>query len=399
MPTAILALNAGSSSLKFALFGSDAGGEILSLARGEIEEIDTAPRFRAQTADGGKLNDNPWLDGMSGGREDLLDKLLRWAERHLGERKLSAVGHRVVHGGRDFTGPALVTDSVLVKLEKLTPLAPLHQPHSLAPIRSIMRLKPGLPQIACFDTAFHHTMPAVATRFALPRAYEAEGVRRYGFHGLSYEYIARQLPGISPRLAAGRVVVAHLGNGASLCAMRAGQSVETTMGFTALEGLVMGTRCGMIDPGVLLYMLQQKQLAPHQIEHLLYEQSGLLGVSGLSSDMRILLASPGVPAKEAIELFVFRIARETAALAASLGGIDGFVFTAGIGEHAPEIRAAVCDRLRWLGVVPGVDQPGHIRISAPASPVEVYVIPTDEEATIGRHTLEIMHQHTKPGAV
>ncbi|MGE4338754.1 MAG: acetate/propionate family kinase, partial [Pigmentiphaga sp.] len=248
----------------------------------------------------------------------------------------------------------------------------------------------GLPQVACFDTAFHHTQPAVATRFALPRSYAAEGVRRYGFHGLSYEYIAGRLKETTPDLASGRVIVAHLGNGASLCAMKGGQSIDTTMGFTALDGLMMGTRCGTIDAGVLLYMQQQKAMTVQQVEHVLYSESGLLGVSGLSSDMRDLLASTDPHAKEAIELFVYRIARQTAALAGSLGGLDGFVFTAGIGEHAAEVRAAVCERLRWLGVVPdlGANLRGAARISAQGSRVEVRVIPTDEEAMIHRHTIE-----------
>ena len=274
-------------------------------------------------------------------------------------------------------------------LDALTPLAPLHQPHSLAPIRALMSLRPGLAQVACFDTAFHCTMPAVATRFALPREYEAEGVRRYGFHGLSYEYIARTLRETAPGLAAGRVVVAHLGNGASLCAMQDGRSVDTTMSFTALDGLAMGTRCGALDAGVVLYMLQQKGLAPHEVEQVLYRQSGLLGVSGVSGDMRVLLASADPRARDAVELFVFRVARETAALAASLGGLDGFVFTAGIGEHAAEIRSLVCERLRWMGVVPdpAANAGGAGRISAASGAVEVHVVPTDEEAMIAQHTL------------
>jgi acetate kinase len=253
-----------------------------------------------------------------------------------------------------------------------------------------MAVRPGLPQVACFDTAFHHTLPAVATRFALPRAYEAEGVRRYGFHGLSYEYIAGVLKRTAPKLATGRVIVAHLGNGASLCALRDGVSIDTTMGFTALDGLMMGTRCGTIDPGVILYMLQQKHLAVAEVETLLYQQSGLLGVSGISSDMRVLLESTAAAAREAIELFVFRIAREAAALAGSLGGLDGFVFTAGIGEHAAPIRTAVCARLGWLGVAmdPAANGNHSERISTAVSKVEVRVIPTDEEAVIVRHTLE-----------
>jgi len=259
-------------------------------------------------------------------------------------------------------------------------------------VRAIMAVRPGLPQVACFDTSFHHTLPAVATRFALPRAYEAEGVRRYGFHGLSYEYIAGVLKQTAPELASGRVIVAHLGNGASLCALRDGVSVDTTMGFTALDGLMMGTRCGTIDPGVILYMLQQQKLAPAEIETLLYQHSGLLGVSGISSDMRVLLESSAIEAQEAVELFVFRIARETAALAGSLGGLDGFVFTAGIGEHAAEIRTAVCARLAWLGVAidPAANSNHAGRISTADAQVEVRVIPTDEEAMIVRHTLETL---------
>ena len=397
MTDAVLALNAGSSSLKFAVFERGADSEIVPVSRGEIEGIGTAPRFIVHDAKGAVLDEKRWPDGAARGHESLLDELLGWVDRHLGDDRLVAVGHRVVHGGRDFTAPVRLTGDVLVALEALTPLAPLHQPHSLAPVRAIGALRPGLPQVACFDTAFHHTMPAVATRLALPRAYEEEGVRRYGFHGLSYEYIARRLREIAPRLASGRVVVAHLGNGASLCAMRDGRSIDTTMGFTALDGLVMGTRCGALDPGVLLYMLRQKGLSPREVEELLYRRSGLLGVSGLSSDMRTLLASDQPHAREAVELFVFHVARETGALAASLGGLDGFVFTGGIGEHAAEIRAAVCERLRWMGVVPGtvpdvsrVSAPDVSRVSAPESRVEVHVIPTDEEATIGRHTLEAL---------
>ena len=389
MTDAVLALNAGSSSLKFALFRNNGNGEIVPVAKGEIEGTGTAPHFVARDAKGATLTEKRWPDGANATFESLLGELLGWVDHHLGDDRLIAVGHRVVHGGREYTAPVRLTDDILTALDELTPLAPLHQPHSLAPMRAITALRPGLPQIACFDTAFHHTMPVVATRFALPREYEDEGVRHYGFHGLSYEYISRYLQGAAPQLAAGRVIVAHLGNGASLCAMRAGRSIDTTMTFTALDGLVMGTRSGTIDPGVLLYMLQQKHMSPADVEQLLYEKSGLLGVSGLSSDMRVLLASDLPRAREAVELFVFRIARETAALAASLGGLDGFVFTAGIGEHAPEIRAAVCERMRWLGVLPGTEPAGS-RISARDSLVEVHVIPTDEEAMIGRHTLETL---------
>jgi acetate kinase len=385
MADAVLALNAGSSSLKFGVFRSTGNATIVPVSKGGIEGIGTAPHFTARDNNGVTLIEKRWPSATFA---IVLGELLEWIDHHLGDDRLVAVGHRVVHGGRDYTAPVRLTDDVLAALDALTPLAPLHQPHSLAPVRAITKLRPGLAQIACFDTAFHRTMPAVATRFALPREFEDEGVRHYGFHGLSYEYIAQRLRQVAPGPAAGRVIVAHLGNGASLCAMLSGLSVDTTMSFTALDGLMMGTRCGAIDPGVLLYMLQQKNLSPADVEHLLYEKSGLLGVSGLSSDMRVLLASDLPHAREAVELFVFRIARETAALAASLGGLDGFVFTAGIGEHAPEIRAAVCERLRWLGVTTGPEV-GSL-ISAPDSRVEVHIIPTDEEATIGQHTLETL---------
>ena len=386
MPNAILALNAGSSSIKFGLFEIGRQGPI---ARGEIEGIGTEPHFIARDDRGAVIGERRWPEA-SVDHEALLGGLLEWVDAHLGADTLVAVGHRVVHGGRDFTGPVLLDDKVLAALDLLTPLAPLHQPHSLSPVRAIMAVRPGLPQVACFDTSFHHTLPAVATRFALPREYDVEGVRRYGFHGLSYEYIAGTLRRTVPWIASGRVIVAHLGNGASLCALRDGVSIDTTMGFTALDGLMMGTRCGTIDPGVILYMLQQKGLPAAEIETLLYQRSGLLGVSGISSDMRVLLESRTPEAREAVELFVFRIAREAAALAGSLGGLDGFVFTAGIGEHAAPIRAAVCKRLAWLGVAldPAANARHADRISARDAPVEVRVIPTDEEAMIVRHTLE-----------
>jgi acetate kinase len=384
MTNAILAINAGSSSLKFALFELTEP-DPLCVLRGEIEGIGTAPHFVARGAAGAVLAERRWPAGAARDHEALLGDLLGWVESHLGADALIAVGHRVVHGGRDFIGPVRLDETVLAALEELTPLAPLHQPHSLSPVHTIAALRPGLPQIACFDTAFHHTMPAIATRFALPRSYEEQGVRRYGFHGLSYEYIARRLTSVAPALAAGRVIAAHLGNGASLCALQAGRSVDTTMSFTALDGLVMGTRCGTLDAGVVLYMLQQQGLSAHDIETVLYKQSGLLGISGLSSDMRTLLASDEPHAREAVELFVFRIAREVAALTGSLGGLDGLVFTAGIGEHSPEVHRAVCERLRWLGVVPADKADGSC-VSAPESSVQVLVIPTDEEAMIALHT-------------
>ena len=391
MPDAILALNAGSSGIKFGLFEVRDGSTLRLMSKGGIEGVGGDPHFTATDAAGSRLEEKHWR-GKEAAYDAMLGALLEWVEAHVQPDTLAAVGHRVVHGGRDFTAPVLLTAEILRQLDALTPLAPLHQPHSLAPVRALTALRPGLPQVACFDTAFHRTMPAVATRFALPRGYEAEGVRRYGFHGLSYEFIARTLREKAPGLAAGRVVVAHLGNGASLCAMRDGRSQDTTMGFTALDGLVMGTRCGTLDAGVVLYMLQQKGLAAHEVEHVLYECSGLLGVSGLSSDMRVLLASSDPRAREAVELFSFRIGQETAAMASSMGGLDGFVFTGGIGEHAAEVRAMVCERLRWLGVEldPAANKGGVGAISTPGSRIEVHVIPTDEEATIARHTHDLI---------
>ncbi len=389
MPQAILTINAGSSSIKFALF--ERGGDGLSpVSKGQVEGIGTAPHLLARDGSGKVLVDQHLEQGQS--HEDLLRTMLEWIEQHLGAETLIGVGHRIVHGGPDHFGPALVTPALLEELEGLTKLAPLHQPHNISPIRAVASVRPGLQQVASFDTAFHHTMPDVATRFALPRRYAQEGVRRYGFHGLSYEFIAGRLRELAPELARGRVVVAHLGNGASLCALQDGRSVDTTMGLTALDGLVMGTRCGAIDPGVLLYLLQNDKMSAGDLEKLLYQQAGLLGMSGKTSDMRDLLASNDAPAREAVELFVFRIARETAAMAASLGGIDGFVFTAGIGEHAAEIREMVCARLAWLGAKldPAANAKGEGRIATTDSKIDLWVIPTNEEAVIARQALSII---------
>ncbi len=391
MTRAVLTINAGSSSIKFAVFELVQGGSLAPVSHGQIEGIGTAPHFVAKDSAGATLAEHRWPQDARQTHEALLSHLLGWVDSHLGQAVLAAVGHRVVHGGPTHAAPERVTDGLLEQLAGLTPLAPLHQPHNLAPIRAIAKARPTLPQVACFDTAFHHTMPAVASRFALPRSYEADGVRRYGFHGLSYEFIARRLRERAPALAAGRVVTAHLGNGASLCAMQNGRSVDTTMGFTALEGLMMGTRCGTLDPGVLLYLLQQRGLTAQQVEDLLYHHSGLLGVSGIGSDMRVLLDSDDPRAREAIELFVFRIARETGGLVSTLGGLDGLVFTAGIGEHAADIRALVCQRLAWLGITldPAANAHPGGRISTPDSRVEVWVIPTNEEAMIARHAVAV----------
>jgi acetate kinase len=399
MTPAILSLNAGSSSLKFALHGVAAGGALDTIASGMIEGIGRAPHLMVHGPNGETLAERQWEAGETLSHEALLDSLLDWIEEHAGADTLIGIGHRVVHGGTDFAAPVLITEAVLGKLDRLSPLAPLHQPHNLAAIRAAISMRPRLPHVACFDTAFHRTLPAVATRFALPRALEHEGVRRYGFHGLSYDYVARRLKEIDPELASGRVIAAHLGNGASLCALVKGRSIDTTMGFTALDGLMMGTRCGAIDPGVLLYLEQEKGLSPDEVQHLLYEKSGLLGVSGLSGDMRDLLGREEIGAREAIELFVYRIMREAGALASVMGGLDGLVFTAGIGENAPEIRARVCRRLAWLGIAldEQANEDGAAIISTVGSPVRVHVIPTDEERMIAIHTLDLIG-HNKGNA-
>ncbi len=391
MVDAILVINAGSSSIKFALYDTSAKGRLTTIAHGQIEGIGTAPHLLVHDAQQAVLAERYWPVGETHTHEDLLDPLLRLIEQELSGVALCAVGHRVVHGGETYFRPARVDAALIEALAKLTPLAPLHQPHNLAAISAIAALRPGLPQIACFDTGFHHGIAPVVSRLALPRHFAEEGVRRYGFHGLSYEFIARALAACAPALAQGKVIAAHLGNGASLCAMDAGQSVDTTMGFTALDGLVMGTRTGSIDPGAVLYLMQQHGLDAAAIEDVLYHRSGLLGVSGVSADMRDLLASRDPHAKEAVELFVFRCAREMGALMTSLGGLDGIVFTAGIGEHAPDIRAAVAARLAFLGLVldrAANDQPttGPRLISATESRVALWVIPTDEEAMIAEHT-------------
>jgi acetate kinase len=385
---AILTLNAGSSSIKFALFDVGPQGPA-ARASGRIEGIGSAPHMTARDAAGAPLAERRWASGEALGHEAFLGGLLDWIDNHLDGAELAGVGHRVVHGGARFSAPARVTPALMAALDALVPLAPLHQPHNLAAMRAVAAVRPGLPQVACFDTGFHSRQPAVATRFAIPRALAEEGIRRYGFHGLSYEYIARRLGEIDPPHAAGRVIVAHLGNGASLCAVAAGRSIDTTMGFTALDGLMMGTRSGAIDPGVLLYLLQQKAMTAEALSDLLYDRSGLLGVSGISSDMRVLLASPDPRAEEAVELFTYRIAREAGAMAASLGGLDGLVFTAGIGENAPEIRRRACERMAWLGIVldPAANAANAAVISRPESRVVVRVIPTDEERMIAIHTI------------
>jgi acetate kinase len=387
----VLVVNAGSSSIKFSAYAVNAAEPGL-LFKGQIEKIGSAPHMAAEDARGAAIAEKRWSPGSRSDHEGVLGSLIDWVEAHLGGQMPLAVGHRVVHGGTAFAAPTRIDAAVLGQLDSLCPLAPLHQPHNLAAIRAIAALHPSLPQVVCFDTAFHHGQPTVAQRFGLPRALHDAGIRRYGFHGLSYEYIASTLRERAPGVASGRVIAAHLGAGASLCAMLDGKSIDTTMGFTALDGLPMGTRCGALDPGVVLHLLSACHMDAKGIEDLLYHESGLLGVSALSSDMRELLASRDPAAEEAIELFLYRVSRELGALSASLGGLDGLVFTAGIGEHAPEIRRRVCERSRWLGITldTRANERGGGCISAPGSRVSVWVIPTDEERMIARRTIEVV---------
>ena len=389
MANAVLTINAGSSSIKFALF--ELGNGLTRIAEGLAEGIGATPHLLIK-AGGQVALEKRWPEHAPETHEELMGEVLDWVESHLGDDELIGAGHRIVHGGDRYTAPTKLDKAVFDDLTKLDPLAPLHEPHNLAAIRAVFKLRPELPQVACFDTAFHHTMPEVATRVAIPRAFWAEGVRRYGFHGLSYEYIAEELHIVAPHLAKGRVIIAHLGNGASLCALKNGVSIESTMGFTALEGLIMGTRCGSIDPGVLLYLGQEHNMDANAITDLLYKKSGLLGVSGISPDVRTLLASPAPEAAEALEMFTYSIARHAGAMISVLGGLDAIVFTAGIGEHAAPVRAAVCERLAWTGLELNAqaNAANEVSISTPNSAVEVHVIPTNEELMIARHTLALV---------
>jgi len=391
MADSIVVLNAGSSSLKFSLFLLEDGAPRLRL-RGQTEGLYTTPKFSAKDAAGAIVASRDWGAGEKVGHDGAIAHLLEFLRGELAQHRLLAVGHRVVHGGVDYDRPVRVDATVMERLERLVPLAPLHQPHNLAPIRALLARAPQLPQVACFDTSFHRAMPPVAQAYALPPEITDRGVRRYGFHGLSYEYIASALPQHDPAAARGRVVVAHLGNGASMCAIAAGRSVASTMGFTAVEGLPMGTRSGSLDPGVVLYMIDELGMDARAIEKLLYTRSGLLGVSGVSSDMRTLLASEDPRARFAVELFVYRIGRELGSLAAALGGLDALVFTGGIGEHAATIRERVLREAAWLGVeLDAAANAAHgPRLSTPASRVSAWAIPTDEELMIARHTYALL---------
>ncbi|RXT53398.1 acetate/propionate family kinase [Bradyrhizobium betae] len=389
MTASVLVLNSGSSSIKFGLFDISAAEPVL-LCKGLLDEHEDKPRLIVRSSAGESLFETrrEAADADSG---HLFADVLAFIEHRFGAGGLRAVGHRIVHGGPDYSGPVTLTDDIIAKLEALAPLAPLHQPRCLAPVRTIATIRPDMMQIACFDTAFHHSMTPPANRFAIPRRYEDRGVRRYGFHGLSFEHVAGRLAGIAPQLVAKRTVIAHLGNGASLCALRDGRSMDTTMGLTPLDGLVMGTRCGTIDPGVLLYLQQHETMSVEAVQHLLYHESGLLGVSGISADMRTLLASREAAAREAVDLFTFRAAQEIAVMANTLGGLDCLVFTGGIGEHAKEIRSAIGERLAWLGVQidAAANDEGRERISGDGA-VDVLVIPTNEELTIARHCVAVL---------
>jgi len=381
-----LVLNAGSSSLKFCVYQRPGGESWRLEARGQIEGIGTSPRLAVKDADGESLAKQE-LNLVRDGR-DAVNALAAWLRSNYGGSRVLGVGHRVVHGGARFTGPVVLNSEVLADLRKLVPLAPLHQPYNLAAIEAAFERLPDVPEVACFDTSFHRGQPAVAELIPLPRDLRQAGLQRYGFHGLSYEYIASVLPEVAPQIAEGRVIVAHLGSGASLCALKNGKSVDSTLGFTALDGLCMGTRPGSIDPGVVLHLFKGLNLSAKEVETLLYKKSGLIGISGISNDMRDLLGRTEPEARLAVDYFVYRAAKEIGALTAVLGGIDGLVFTAGIGENSTEIRRRICEASAWLGIeldASANDKRGP-QISTSRSKVSAWVIPTNEELMIARHT-------------
>jgi acetate kinase len=396
---AIVVANAGSSSVKFSLF-VERGGALELRLRGQHEALLTRPHFIARDAAGATVGEQTWPEGAPLGHDGALAHLIGFLREHSEGAQLVGVGHRVVHGGLAYSEPVRIDAGVVAALEKFVALAPLHQPHNLAPIRALLQQAPDLPQVACFDTAFHRGNAELAQMYALPYALHEAGVRRYGFHGLSYEYIASVLPQFDTLAAAGRTVVLHLGSGASMCALAGGRSVASTMGFTAVDGLPMGTRTGNLDPGVVLWLMDVRGMDTRAVERLLYQESGLLGVSGISNDMRTLLASDAPRAKLAIDLFVYRIGRELGSLAAALGGLDAIVFTAGVGENSPEIRERACHAARWLGVEldPTANAAGGPRISTAASRVTAWTIPTNEELMIARHTARLLGLATQEAA-
>jgi acetate kinase len=391
---AILVVNAGSSSVKFQIFGVE-GGALRRLIKGQLDGIGTRPRLCAERNDRSSLADKTYASNEIADVPAAIATVASWL-RETQNLNLLAVGHRVVHGGPKYDRPVVIDEAVVANLEQYVSLAPLHQPNNLAPIRTLMKARPELLQVACFDTAFHHGHSAVADHYAIPERFYAEGVRRYGFHGLSYEYVAQRLREVAPTVAAGHVIVAHLGSGASMCALADGRSVESTMGFTALDGIPMGTRPGQIDPGVLLHLLSEKGMTPTAVQDLLYRDSGLKGLSGISNDMRDLQTSSDPRAILAVDYFVYRVGLNAGMLAAALGGLDAFVFTAGIGENSPTIRARIAETLAWLGVVfdRAANAAGKSLISRPESRVVVLVVPTDEELMIAQHTLAFLPKHT-----
>ena len=392
MGRVILVLNAGSSSLKFSIFEAGGCGGLAAMAVGQVEGLGTAPRLKARGADGQVIVDQRWTTSEIANHAQALQEIAALLRSRFAGQELAGVGHRVVHGGPDYSAPLLITPQAMEKLATFVPLAPLHQPHNLAAIRAVQEARPELPQVACFDTAFHRTQDTVAQLYGLPYEYYERGIRRYGFHGLSYEYIAATLPDVAPEIAAGRVVVAHLGSGASMCAIRDGRSVGSSMGFTALDGLMMGTRPGNMDPGIILYLLQQEGMSARDVENMLYKRSGLLGLSGIGNDMRVLQDSDSPRARLAIAHFVYRINRELGGLAAVLGGLDALVFTAGIGENSAHIRRLVCEQARWLGIDldPAANEQAGPRISSAGSRVSAWVVPTNEELMIPRHTRKLL---------
>ena len=394
----ILVVNAGSSSVKFQLFGVDGTGVLERLIKGQLDGISTRPRLVAQASDKSPLIDSTYSPDKVPDVPTAITVIAGWL-RETQSFSLIAVGHRVVHGGPKYDQPVVIDDVVVANLEQFISLAPLHQPNNLAPIRALLTGRPELLQVACFDTGFHRGHSAVADHFAIPARFYAEGVRRYGFHGLSYEYVAQRMREVVPDMAAGRVIVAHLGSGASMCALANGRSVESTMGFTALDGIPMGTRPGQIDPGVVLYLLTEKGMSPAAVQDLLYRECGLKGMSGISNDMRDLESSSDPDAALAVDYFVYRIALNAGMLAAALGGLDAFVFTAGIGEHSATIRARVAEKLAWLGVDLDAAANGAQKslISRPESRVALLIVPTDEELMIAQHTLALLPKHRARG--
>ena len=392
MSDIIPVLNGGSSSLKFSIFEIVDEQSLALRITGQIEGLGRSPRFVAKNETGELLEERHWENADSIDHGFLFGFLVGWATGQISGSTVRGVGHRVVHGGLEYDAPVVIDDHVVATLERLCPLAPLHLPYNLNYIKTARSMNPQIPQVACFDTAFHRDHPKMADLFALPRAYYDEGIRRYGFHGLSYEYIARVLPEVAPEIAAGRVIVGHFGSGVSMCALNNGRSIDSTMGFTALDGLAMGTRPGALDPGVVLHLIREKNMTADDVEKMLYGKCGLLGLSGISNDMRDLETSSDPNAREAIDFFVYRASQGLGAMAAAMGGVDGIVFTAGIGENSPQIRAGICRAAQWMGVEldEAANEAGGPRISSANSPISAWVIPTDEEKMMALHTLGLI---------